>query len=370
MRRSLFLAMLAAFALGAHARGAGKAYVESGGIVVVEVESAPAAKGWRQETKLDGYTGSSYYTDAGGGKALEYVIVITTPGKYNLRIGNRHDFHDSTLQNDCWTQMDDGDRIKTFSSKRGEWTWATNHEIHGGGKPPASYELDAGRHVFRISGRSSGFSIDRFHLYMGSAKSSLDESLPESRAGPAGLDKLEHLTKVASYVERGFLGKALAGAQKAAESGEGPEKAEGKRVADALLEHAKSRRAEITKVKPVAPEKAVQLLADLAGQYSGSDTGRELVKEAKAWSGEKATKDAVKARRVYEQVAKIAKPLLGRDGKGRGKGRGTDDKFAVRYRTQLASISRAAAFLKEKYPETPACRKTAALAESLGISAN
>jgi len=262
--------------------------------------------------------------------------------------------------------MDDGDRVKTFSHKRGEWTWVSNHEFHGGGKPPASYELDAGRHVFRISGRSSGFSIDRFHLYMDSVKSPLDESRPESRAGPAGLGQLEHLTRVASYVERGFLGKALAGAEKAAESGDAGEKAEGRRVADALLEHAKSRREEIARVKPIAPEEAVQLLADLAGQYSGSDTGRDLLKEAKAWSSEKATKDAAKARKIYEQVARIAKPLLN---SRRGKGRGTDDKFAVRYRKQLASISRATAFLNEKYPDTPACRKAAALAESLGISA-
>ncbi|MHC4252067.1 MAG: carbohydrate-binding protein [Planctomycetota bacterium] len=363
--RSAVALTLAALALGARAEAAGKAFVESEGIVVVEVESTPAAKGWKPETKLDGYTGSSYYTDTGGGGVLEYVIVITTPGRYNLRIRNRHDFHDSTLQNDCWTQMDDGDRVKTFSHKRGEWTWATNHEFHAGGKPPASYELDAGRHVFRISGRSSGFSIDRFHLYMGSAKSSLEESQPESRAGPAGLGKLEHLSKVAAYVEHGQLGRALAGAERAAESDSPGKKAEGRRVADALLEHAKSRRDEIARVKPVAPEEAVQLLADLAGQYSGSDAGRELLKEAKAWSSEKATKDAAKARKVYEQVQRIAKPLVANHRKGRGK----DDRFAARYRTQIASISRAAAFLREKYPDTPACRKASALAADLGIPA-
>jgi len=78
--RSAVALMLGALALCARAEGARKAYVESGGIVVVEVESAPAAKGWRPETKLDGYTGCSYYTDTGGGGALEYVIVITTPG--------------------------------------------------------------------------------------------------------------------------------------------------------------------------------------------------------------------------------------------------------------------------------------------------
>ena len=357
-------AVLAALALAPAARGAGKVFVESEGIVVVEVESAPAAKGWEEETKLDGYTGRSYYTDTGGGGALEYVIVITNPGRYNLRIRNRHDFHDSTLQNDCWTQMDDGPRVKTFSHKRGEWTWATNHEIHGGGKPPASYELDAGRHVFRVSGRSSGFSVDRFHLYKGDAKTAPDETLPESRAGPAGLGRLEHLKKVASYVERGLLGKALDAAERASESGDAGEKAEGQRVADALLEHAKSRRAEIAQVKPVAPEEAVQLLAALAGQYSGSNTGRELLKEAKAWSAEKATKDAAKARKVYEQVERIAKPLVA----GRRKGRAKDERFAARYRTQIASISRAVAFLKEKYPDTPACRKATALAEGLGIA--
>lgn len=361
--RTAAAVVFAALAVGPVAEGAGKVFVESGGIVVVEVESAPAAKGWEEETKLEGYTGRSYYTDTGGGGVLEYTIVITDPGKYNLRIRNRHDFHDSTLQNDCWTQMDDGARVKTFSHTRGKWTWATNHEFHGGGKPPASYELDAGRHVFRISGRSSGFSIDRFQLYKDDVRNPLDESRPESRAGPAGLGDLEHLDGVASYVERGLLGKALDVAERASESEDAGKRAEARRVADALLDYARTRRDEIARVKPAAPEEAVQLLAGLAGQFSGSGKGRELLKEAKAWNAEKATKDAAKARRVIEQVKRIAKPLLA----DRRKGRAKDEKFAARYRVQIASISRAVAFLEEKYPDTPACRKASALADRLGI---
>jgi len=361
---SAFACLTAASALvSPRARAASKAFIESKGIVVVEVESVPAAKGWAEETELKGFTGRSYYTDTGGGKPLEYIVVITNPGKYNLRLRNRHDFHDSTLQNDCWTQMDDGPRVKTFSHTRGKWTWATNHEFHGGGKPPASYELDAGRHVFRISGRSSGFSIDRFHLYRDGATSPLDESLPESRAGPAGLGDLEHLDRVASYIERGQLGKALDAAERASKSDDPDESAEGKRAAEALRDYARSRREEIARVKPIAPEEAVGLLADLAGQFSGSSVGRDLVKEAKAWSREKATKDAAKARKVYEQIERMAKPLVA----DRRRGRMKDEEFARRYRSQIASISRAAAYLKLKYPETPACRKAATLAAGLGI---
>jgi hypothetical protein len=167
-------------------------YQESGGIVVVEIEAEPAGGSWTPGTALAGYTGSGYYTWTGpdlfnspGSGVLRYEFNLTTPGTYQLRIRNRHDFADSTEQNDCFTRMDGGAWVKTFSSQRGQWTWATNHEFDANTKPPAAYALSAGLHVLEISGRSHGFSIDRFHLYLDSTANPLDATRPPSSTSGA-----------------------------------------------------------------------------------------------------------------------------------------------------------------------------------------
>lgn len=162
-------------------------YQESGGIVVVEIESAAAVPSWASQTALAGYTGTSYYTWTGpdlfgspGSGILNYRLNISAAGTYSFRIHNRHDFADSTEQNDVFTRLDGGTWVKTYSSQRGQWTWATNHEFSGTDKPPAQYVLSAGIHTLEISGRSHGFSIDRFHLYLPSVTNPLDTSRPQS----------------------------------------------------------------------------------------------------------------------------------------------------------------------------------------------
>ena len=170
----------------------GPIYEEQAGRIVMEVESHPPTGSWRPEKKLEGFTAAGYYTWLGpnafrgpGSGVLTYVFQIQTPGTYQLRIRNRHDFHDSTEQNDCFTRLDGGQWVKTFSSKRGEWTFRSNHEHGHNRKPPASYESKAGRHVLQISGRSHGFSIDRIHLYRDGDRAAEDASLPETRVRAA-----------------------------------------------------------------------------------------------------------------------------------------------------------------------------------------
>jgi len=162
----------------------------AGGVIVIEVESCKPQGDWKPEKALKGFTGKGYYTWRGGnsfrtpGKGtLLYVIRVAEAGKYLLAIHNRHDFHDSTEENDCWTRMDEGKWLKTFSSKRGQWTWHSRHEHSHSKKIPAAYELTEGLHVFQISGRSKGFSIDRVHLYRDGVKNALDTSRPETRTG-------------------------------------------------------------------------------------------------------------------------------------------------------------------------------------------
>ncbi len=163
-------------------------FQERDGRVVIEVESHPPVGAWRPERNMNGYTGAGYYTWRGpnlfrspGQAPLVYAFEIKTPGTYQLRIRNRHDFHDSTEQNDCFTRLDGGPWIKTFSSKRGEWTFRSNHEHNHHKKPNASYDLKAGRHILQISGRSQGFSIDRIHLYRGGGRGAENPELPETR---------------------------------------------------------------------------------------------------------------------------------------------------------------------------------------------
>jgi hypothetical protein len=167
-------------------------FQESGGIVVMEVESAPLAGSWVKETSIAGSTGSGYYRWNGadqfgspGQGVLSYAINVANPGEYNLRIRNHHNHPDSTLENDCFTRMDGGSWIKTYSSTANQWTWHTRHE-EGGTHSDPKYTLSAGVHTFQISGRSRNFRIDRIHLYLGNVAGPLDETRPESLTTTGG----------------------------------------------------------------------------------------------------------------------------------------------------------------------------------------
>jgi hypothetical protein len=239
-------------------------YEEQAGRVIMEVETHPPTGSWVPEKRLEGYSAAGYYTWRGpnsfrspGGGVLTYVFHIKTPGTYQLRIRNRHDFHDSTEQNDCFTRMDGGEWVKTFSSKRGEWTFRSNHEHGHNRKPPASYELKAGRHILQISGRSQGFSIDRIHLYRAGDRGAEDASLPETRAKAATTDKPRPETAVhtgpptTSQGKTPDLGMRLILAKRFLKSNDAPR---AKRVLEALIEK-----------YPDAPEarEAAQLLKQL-----------------------------------------------------------------------------------------------------------
>jgi hypothetical protein len=169
-------------------------FEDPNGIVVMEIESGALAAehSWKGETRMDGYTGKGYYTWRGGNLfgnpgqgIIGFRFRVSKDGKYHLRLRNRHDFKDSTLENDCWTKLDNNQWVKTFSSQRGQWTWRTNFEYSGDNKPAAVWDLKAGMHVLLISGRSAGFSIDRIHIYLDgvSSKVAEDSTLPETRPG-------------------------------------------------------------------------------------------------------------------------------------------------------------------------------------------
>jgi hypothetical protein len=246
---------------------------ETGGRVVIEVERSAPSADWKVEKALEGYSGASYYTWRGpdlfgspGRGVLSYAFTVGRPGVYHLRIRNRHDDADSTLHNDCFTRMDGGAWVKTYSSQRGQWTWNTNHE-DGAAKAPAKHALTAGLHTLEISGRSTRFSIDRIQLYRdGTAEEAapaVSPTLLEAMAGPGPYGR--HGAKLRAGRE---LGRILAAT---------PEGEEGERIVRSLARFAAARLDEALALDPPA---ALRALDGLAKTFDGAEAGSKAAAEA------------------------------------------------------------------------------------------
>ncbi|MDB2576185.1 hypothetical protein N9Z54_03155 [Planctomycetota bacterium] len=165
-------------------------YLPSDDLVVVEMESLTDGAGWSGSTSVDGFAGKGYVTWSGpdmsktpGTGLVGFDTEITTGGKYELRLRNRHDQPDVTDANDVWVRVDGGAWTKVFSSQRGDWTWDTRYRAADGEVGPLSLELTPGVHKVEFSGRSEGFMIDRVHLFREGASNALSISrAPSKRA--------------------------------------------------------------------------------------------------------------------------------------------------------------------------------------------
>jgi hypothetical protein len=150
---------------------AGSCYLsEQGGMLLIDIETAPAINGWVFEASAPGYIGAGYYTYRGadskqgpGSATLSYPIYINNPGEYLVRIHNYHDDGNSTEGNDAWLQISGVQPwIKTWSGDRSLWNWGNNFETsHNNHTGPEVTFPAAGPYTLQISGRSPGFSIDR-----------------------------------------------------------------------------------------------------------------------------------------------------------------------------------------------------------------
>jgi hypothetical protein len=166
---------------------------EVGGLLVMEVESAPLAGAWVEETGIAGYTGESYYRWNGGNLfgspgngILTYQIEIQTEGNYRFRIRNRHDHAQSDKENDVWVRMDFGTWYKCFSNggsgNVGKWNWLAWFEHHDIQSGPSYYYLTPGVHTLQISARSFNYKIDRIHLALeNQVANPFEETQPVSR---------------------------------------------------------------------------------------------------------------------------------------------------------------------------------------------
>jgi len=193
--------LLAVCAVSGHSAWGAGAFRESGGLVVVEVESAPVVAPWVLETSRGGYTGSSYYRmtvddfDRNPPHAgeLVYRINITNAGTYRLRIlGQKPDVGDIGAFNDCWVKMVGQPGAKGVYNKvfkggaAGVRQWDTTYDIdHKLSK--VRFDLSAGEHELRIAGRSRNYMIDRFILFDENklyVQEASDYALPQSSTTP------------------------------------------------------------------------------------------------------------------------------------------------------------------------------------------
>ena len=140
----------------------------------IEIESAPSDNGWafRADPNKPGWSGAGYFewinqnqfTRPGSGRR-EYRIFVRNAGRYEIRIHNRHDNPIVSEGNDCWLRVNGGDWIKAFSNNGNNvavWNWDFRIDPGSG---PIRYTLPAGLNTIEISGRSTGFILDRIHVF-------------------------------------------------------------------------------------------------------------------------------------------------------------------------------------------------------------
>jgi hypothetical protein len=183
-------------------------YEEVNGFVIGEIEDAPATDDWVFETDVPGYSGSGYYTwdrgagldPVGGRGRLVYKFHINQAGTYHFRLGNFHDHPDSTEENDVYVRID-GDSaqwrnryfgaewVKSFSPVAFKWNYSTwfewfqvpdDHSTTKYQDGDNTFFFDEGMHILELSGRSHGYSIDRFVFFLDGLTFTEDPLIPPS----------------------------------------------------------------------------------------------------------------------------------------------------------------------------------------------
>ena len=182
-------------------------YCETGDILVVEMESESVVSPWQNLTSASGYSGTGYfywngpnYFTSPGNAKLTYTIKITNPGTYRFRwrsqigLGTKQSEH-----NDAWLRLPDADDFygyrastnstiypkgsgktpnpngqgsggwfKIYMNSLNGWVWNTSTSDHDAHQIYAVFN-NPGLYTVEISGRSTGYMIDRFVFYNESA---------------------------------------------------------------------------------------------------------------------------------------------------------------------------------------------------------
>ncbi|MBK8978989.1 MAG: hypothetical protein IPM29_24095 [Planctomycetes bacterium] len=161
---------------------------DGNGLFAVDMEMARIASGWSLETARAGFTGFGYLRWAGpnlysspGSGVLTYRLDNAAAGRFRIALHNRHENGDPSLENDCWIRVNGGTWWKLYSNDGSNvrvWNW---HSRLDPGHGYADFDLVAGINTIEVSGRSTGFQIDRMHVFPTSLSNAFGLSAPVLR---------------------------------------------------------------------------------------------------------------------------------------------------------------------------------------------
>ncbi|MFK7911976.1 MAG: DUF5060 domain-containing protein [Akkermansiaceae bacterium] len=199
--------------------GTSGTYIESGGLVVMEMESTDSPLGqWQKKSALSGYSGSGYlqfngnnYASGPATSPLEFTFTINQAGLYYLHMHCAKETHDgrTDVANDCYVRVEGdytagpaphgshGDNAslsllksdtKYFGGATNAWKWENGQNSSGGNgnldpggetnKRVAVYNFKAGEtYKLIVSGRSKFFRLDRLVFRHTSTAASTAENL-------------------------------------------------------------------------------------------------------------------------------------------------------------------------------------------------
>jgi hypothetical protein len=200
----LFLLSAICFSGNVNAQMDSCTFVETNGILTVEMESANISNTyWLKKTDVPDYTGNGYLEYQGGdatgvpGKSvISYTFRITTPGRYSFKARAYRTKH---YDNDVWVRFPAGgvmtkingdstgakndEWFKFMIGARNVWSYFMKTQYTGQGEVLHDVYVDfpaAGVYTVQFAGRTTGFKLDRFTLYRTSGFYGMNSSNPES----------------------------------------------------------------------------------------------------------------------------------------------------------------------------------------------
>lgn len=169
--------------------GPNGSFTESGGSVMFQAESEIPATGseWVQGedagTIYYEWTGANAF-DTPGEDTIKYAFTITTPGIYRFSMRSQQfDFGAPTSGNDIWVSFPDADAYEVFGTfptpttqtLLAEWFQVFQSDVTGWSWYTSAEEFNdlgiyldipaAGTYNMLITGRSTGFQVDKFALH-------------------------------------------------------------------------------------------------------------------------------------------------------------------------------------------------------------
>ena len=156
------------------------AWVETGGLLLIDAESRPAVPNWVLDTP-PGYLGQGVLEwtvqDQHQGTPtvgiIEYPFEISQAGTYRVSARSRRDGTGSSdTHNDMFVKLDSEPWTKFFQlgGKHQTWEWRHRREVRDEEGNHVNEEwlvdLEPGSHLIRIAGRSVQFQLDRIALHL------------------------------------------------------------------------------------------------------------------------------------------------------------------------------------------------------------